>query len=395
MSATEGVRSPPSFRLWSAIGTIAATLERRVWTETDVKPLRPNLFIVLAGNPASGKGNAIGEARSLLTTLIEPETGIHIGPDNPTPASFLDALAASTKMSINGMGSPMYSALAVLCRELGSLITKYEGQFVANLADIYDNIPNFSAPRRLSKSVNIPAPTINILAAATPAAMMDIIPEQAWGQGLTSRILFIYGTAPSGYRNFFKKRKEVETDELEKDLKIFFKELHGEFEWEIEAQDAALAWINEEGMEPLPSYGRLANYVGRRSEHVAKLAMISAVSAGHGLCVTLADYRRAQTWLFDAEKTMPDVFRAMTQKSDSQILEDVHQVAWVTYTTLQRDKRKALPDTEIWKILETRSTSERIPYLMKSLESTGRLRKAGMMGGWIPTPPGDYHNPEE
>jgi hypothetical protein len=395
MDLTASVRSPPAFRLWAAIAIISSTLERRVWTETDVDPLRPNLFVVLAGQPASGKGNAIREARKLLTTLIEPESGIHIGPDNPTSASFLDALAASTKMSINGLGTPMYSALTVLCRELGSLITKYEGQFAANLADIYDNPSNFSAPRRQSKSVNVAAPTINILAAATPSALMDIIPESAWDQGLTSRMIFIYGVAPTSYRDPFKKRKEIAMENLAADLKTFFHELHGEFEWEEPAQDALKHWLNDENMAPKPSYGRLVHYVGRRNEHVMKLSMISAVSAGHGLCVTLEDFRRAQRWMFEAEKTMPDVFRAMTQKSDSQVLEDVHQIAWIQYTTLQRDKRQALSDTDIWKILENRSTSERIPYLIKSLESTGRLRKAGIMGGWVPNPPHDFRIEDE
>ena len=390
MELTADIRSPDTFRLWTGITTIASVLERRVWTETDVRPLRPNMFVVLAGGPASGKGNAIWESRNLLTTLIEPETGIHLGPDNPTSASFLDALAASTKMSINGMGAPMYSALTVLCRELGSLIVKYEGQFVSNLADIYDNPPNFSAPRRQSKSVDIPAPTINILAAATPATMMDTIPEAAWGQGLTSRIVFIYGTAPETYRDPFKKRKEIDFSLLARDLKIFFKELHGEFEWETDAQDALRHWINEEKMSPVPNYGRLVHYIGRRNEHIMKLSMISAVSAGHGLCVTKSDFARAQRWLFAAEKLMPDVFRAMTQKSDSQILEDVHQVAWVQYSSLDREKRRALTDADVWKILESRTTSERVPYLIRSLEQTNRLRKAGVAGGWIPAPPGDF-----
>lgn len=389
MDLTSSIRSPETFRLWAGITTLSSALERRVWTETDVEPLRPNMFVVLAGNPASGKGNAIREARKLLTTLIFPENGIHLGPDNPTSASFLDALAASTKTSMNGMGVPMYSALAVLCRELGSLIIKYESQFVANLADIYDNPPNFSAPRRQSKSVNIAAPTINILAAATPATMMDIIPEAAWGQGLTSRIIFVYGSAPTSYRNFFNKRKDVDMESLAADLKMFFHELHGEFEWEPEARAAALKWMNEEDLEPKPNYGRLIHYVGRRTEHVVKLAMISAVSAGHGLTITESDFRRAQKWLFEAEKLMPDVFRAMTQKSDSQILEDVHQIAWVKYASLEREKRKALTESDIWKILEHRAPSERIPYLIKSLESTSRLRKAGLVG-WIPSPPGDF-----
>src|ERR1700693_2425161 len=122
MSLTETVRSPVSFRLWTAIATIASVLERRVWTVTDVDRLYPNLYTVLCGGPASGKTIMVIRSRRLLATLVKPG-GIYLGPDNPTAASFMDALVASTKISINGMGIPMYSAMSVLCTELGDLIS--------------------------------------------------------------------------------------------------------------------------------------------------------------------------------------------------------------------------------------------------------------------------------
>lgn len=40
VASTETMRSPDSFRLWGGIATIAAVLERRVWTETDVDKLK-------------------------------------------------------------------------------------------------------------------------------------------------------------------------------------------------------------------------------------------------------------------------------------------------------------------------------------------------------------------
>jgi Protein of unknown function (DUF3987) len=384
LALTDGTRSPFSFRLWTAIGTIAAVLERRVWTVTDAPdPLRPNLYTVLAGGPASGKTIMVSIARKLLVSLVKPD-GVFLGPDNPTKASFMHALEASGKVSINGMGVPYYSAMTVLCRELGVLISKFEKDFVADLTDIYDNPDNYSSPRTSVKGTNVPAPTINILACATPAALDDIIPDNAWDQGFTSRVIFIYGAAPGVYRDMFSRYRDTDAEALKTQLKTFFHELHGEFEWEPEAQDAIRHWFNEEKMAPVPTYSRLVNYQGRRNEHLMKLSMISAVSAENGLCVTLSDFRRAQKWLFDAEEAMPDVFRAMRQKSDAQLLQDCWYWMHGRYYKISRDKRVAIPEKEVWSWFEDKTTHDKIQGLMTAMQKTGRMKPGNFAGDWVP-----------
>ncbi len=396
LSLTETIRSPTSFRLWTAISTIAAVLERRVWTITDgPDPLYPNLYVVLAGAPASGKTMAIGIARKMLTPLCEPGGhGIHLGPDNPSAASFMDSLGDAVRISINGMGVPFYCAMTVLCTELGDLISKYDKDFVAKLTTLYDNPPSYAMPRRISKSLTVETPCVNLIAAATPAAIGDIIPESAWGQGFTSRLIFIYGGIPTLRRRIFQKRQDADANKLISSLKTFFKELHGVFEWEPDAQAAMERWFNDEKLAPVPNYGRLVNYCGRRDVHVMKLAMVSAVSAGNGLTVTLADFRRAQRWLFEAEITMPDVFRAMAQKSDSQLLQDCHHWLYVRYSRVDVGKRVSIPETEIGTWLENKVPHEKIPSLISALEKTGRIRPGGFKGTWIPNPI-DPLNPDE
>ena len=383
MNLTETLRSPQSFRLWTAIATIASVLERRVWTETDVKPLYPNLYTVLAGAPASGKTIMVNVAKEMLMPLVKPG-GIYIGPDNPSAASFMDALAASSKISINGMGMPLYSAMSVMCTELGDLISKYDKDFVAKLTTLYDNPLNYSMPRRTSTSITVEAPTINILAGATPDAIGDIIPESAWGQGFTSRLVFVYGGIPQLRRSIFTRRKDSDMTVLKTELRRFFEELHGEFEWEPDAQRAMEHWFNDEKMAPIPTYGRLVNYCGRRDVHVMKLAMISGVSSGNGLTVTLSDFRRAQRWLFEAEETMPDVFRAMAQKSDTQLLQDAHHWMYVRYSRVAREKRLPMKEREIFLWFENKTTSDKIPGLIQAMERTGRMRRGLISGDWIP-----------
>lgn len=374
------MRSPRSFRLWSAIGTIAAVLERRCWTVTDVKPLFPNLYTVLAGSPASGKTIMVNKSKEMLRPLIRPD-GVKLGPDNPTAASFMDALAGAAKI-VNGLS---HAAMYVPCTELGDLISKFDKDFVAKLTTIFDNPDDYSMPRRSVTSLMIEAPTVNILAAATPDALGDIIPESAWGQGFTSRVIFVYGGIPTMKRNIFKKSSEADLSGLKTLLVEFFEELYGEFIWEPDAQAAMGHWFNEEKLEPVPTYGRLVNYCGRRDTHAMKLAMVSAVSAGHGLTVTLSDFRRAQSWLFEAETTMPDVFRAMAQKSDTQLLQDAHYWLHNRYFRVPKDQRIAIKEREIGRWFESKVPHEKIAGLILALVQNGRARKLEF-GGYIPNP---------
>ena len=378
---TEGLPSPKEFRLFAAINSISSTLERKVWTETDGGQLFPNLYTILAGLPASGKSLAVSQSRNSIASI----QGLHLGPDNPSDASFIDALASSAKSATNGSGLVIHSAMTVLCREFGVLIPTYNPSFFSTLGDIYDNPLSYIAPRRTSKSVNIESPTLNILAAATPAAL-GAFPDSAWGEGFTSRVLFIYGSAPERYRNMFAKRKNVDFNPLKKRLEEIYNEIHGEFEWEDSAQEALRHWFNIEKMHPIPTYGRLVNYLGRRSDHSMKLSMISAVSANHGLSVTESDFRRAQKWLFDAEKKMPDVFRAMSQKSDSQIIQDLHHWMYVEYSKVSRELRVPVPHTRVVRFLEDKVTSEKIEKMIKTLESSGRIRRTTFGGEWVPNP---------
>lgn len=385
LSLTEHLRAPYSFRLWSGISVLSCILERRAWTVTDgTFPLIPNQYIILAGGPGSGKTTMVSLAKLMTRDLAATyPQGIFVGPDNPTKASFLQQFEKSTKFSINGMGLPMYSAMSMFCMELGVFISKYEKDFIADLTHIYDNPPLYTAPRKISASSTIEAPTLNILAAATPDALGDTIPEVAWSQGFTARFVFIYGALPPTYRDMFTKPKQNDFKILQDKLREYFDNIHGEFVWEEEAKNADRHWFNEEDQAPIPKYGRLAHYLSRRNEHLMKLAMVSAVSAEHGLVVTESDFRRAQKWLFEAEKTMPDVFRAMHQKSDQQLLSDAHYWLYNLWQTPKLEDRKPIPEAKLWTWFERRVTSDKVSYMISAMHKAGRIRP-GVPGEWIP-----------
>lgn len=383
------MRVPESFKLWTAITILSGVLERRVWTHTDIAPLYPNMFVILTGSPASGKSICVNLARKLWISV----PNLYIGPDNPTKRSFLDELEAAVRVGVNGSTS-IYCALSVACREFGVLVPKHDPGFLNDLTDIYDNPPMYTAPRSSVKSLSIQRPTINILAAATPDFLFELIPEVAWGQGFTSRLFFIYGAKIiSTDRDIFAKKTDSSMSALCARLNSDFDTLYGEFEWEEDARNAMNSWINS-GMHPVPDYGRLIHYIGRRESHTIKLAMISAVSRGGFPFVKLQDYERAKRWILDAEKLMPDVFRAMASKSDAQLIKDMHYQIYTLWSCVARDKREPVPEEKIWAFFENKATSDKIPNLINQAVKAGWIKSGKYPGTFVPRPLNEVNKAE-
>ena len=85
---------PSKFYIWSAISTISAVLERKVWLPWFSGNVYPSLYIFLVSGPAVGKSSAIRPGLKLIKTLNE-EHGRHIRllPNQLTDAKFLELMA--------------------------------------------------------------------------------------------------------------------------------------------------------------------------------------------------------------------------------------------------------------------------------------------------------------
>jgi len=371
-----------SFRTWTAISIIGAALERRAYTYTWKGILYPNLYTFLAGGPGSGKSIMVNQARNFFLKL----KGFHLGPDSPTRRSLLDKLQSSIRNvgPINGFDVSLYTAMYLASTELGVLISKYDTGTLSDLSDLYDCRDKYTAPRASTTDVEIEKPTLNILGAVTHDFIGELFPDLAWGQGFTSRIIFVYGIkhAPAN-PNRFARPKMNYTKALNTDL-AKVSELGGEFIWTDDAQDAFQAWASV-GMPPIPTYERLKYYLERREVHFWKLSMISAVSRTGKLTVETEDVERAKQWLIDAELTMPDVFRAIAQKSNYQLIRDLHQHFYAIYTSLVEKKRQPIPEENIKDWLAKRVTSNQVQNIFDTAVDAGYLSKSPVYSAhWIP-----------
>lgn len=384
LAFTEGLPTPMPFRLWTAIATVAASLERRCWVETAKKTLYPNLYVLLVGPPGSGKTVSIDEAKDLLREV----KGFHLAPSSVTSASLIDAIADAERTIVTPGGLVEYKSLIVQASEFGVLVPSHDLEFMAVLNDIYDNPRVFSQRRRhqnQGKNREIICPQLNMLAGAQPGFLSSLLPEEAWSMGFTSRLIMIYSSSAPSVELFDEAPfKNGEQQALRAGLFSMAK-LMGRFNWQLEAAEQMSAWARE-GMTPVPESPRLQHYNSRRVIYACKLSMIASASRSCGTetIIRLADVQRAREWLLHAEALMPDIFRDMVGRSDAQVLQELHFYLWRLWV---KDK-KAIHEARLLAFLSTKAPSEKVFRLLELAERSNLVSREATTKLYTPRPKG-------
>lgn len=366
LELTEGLPTPPLFRLWTGIGVLASALERRVWLQVTRQMLFPNLFTLLVGPPGSGKSVAIKPARKLL----DAARVTRVAPTDMTKAAMVDVLATSKRTTLFSGVTTIYHPLCVVLSEFGTLVSSYDLEFMSTINTAFDN-EDITSQRRghnEGKVISIKNANMNILAGTQPGYLSELLPETAWSMGFAARLIMIYSPEAPSVDMF---DEGADASELHASLVrglVERSKLLGPFEITEDAKAALRAW-GASGMAPVPEHSRLAHYRSRRAQYVLKLCMIASVARGTVLHITASDVQRARSWLLSAETLMPDIFRDMAQRSDTTIMNELHRYAFKTWTDSARDvaRRRPLHRSELMRFLALRcpaNTAEKVLDLM-------------------------------
>jgi len=351
---------------------VAGVLERRVWIRSLGEKLYPNLYVLLVAPPGVGKTQAI----KTVYNFWKKTPGLITAPDSMTRAALIDSLEkASRKFILSPTEMAEYNSMQIAADELGVLMSAHDLDFLSHLNKIFDNPDIFDEARRMFAGKNkiIHNPQLSILAGTQPGFMASVLPEEAWSMGFTSRLIMVYSAVPVKMELFSDTpRNEKLKDDLQKDLAAMMN-VYGELKFTAAAKELVISW-NKEGMKPTPTHSKLEHYNTRRILYLLKLCQVSAVSRGNALSISEADFHRALTWLIEAERTMPDVFRNMTQKSDAMVIQDLHFFLWQIYAK----EKKPIHDSLIYHFLQQRVPSDKIARIIEIAERANVIvREAG------------------
>ena len=376
LAYTEGMSSPEVYRLWSGISCLAGALERRVWLRAvEHFETFPNLYVICVGAPGVGK-QVIDLVKELWGEVPDPGSDsrplLHVAPDSVSKASLMDSIVRAKRTFLPPSGPPLvYHSLLIAAEEFEFFLPSYDKEFISALNKMFNNPAKHLEVRRTGsvRELELSFPQLNILAGAQPAYFASTFPEEAWNTGLARRIILIYA-AETPFVPLFQEREDRSwlRQKLIRGLGRAG-QLWGQMKWEPAAGAYITEW-DRGGGPPQPKHSKLQHYLRSRTMHALKLSMIAAISRGMELVIKLEDVERGIGWLLNAEKFMPDIFREMIGKSDSQVVEELHYMvqAWQA-----RNRGKCAPRQFLVEFLHKRVPSEKIEKILWVAKEAGMV----------------------
>lgn len=270
----------------------------------------------LIGHPGTGKTRSIRAALNLIQEIPEP----HIAPTSLTASALVDSLLENKRFIANLPDPPIeYNTMMIAADELGTFIHKYDDEMISVLTAFYDPTPYGHNRRGKEIKIKIKKPQLNILCGSTPSNLLRFMPEGAWDQGFTSRIIMVFSDERIVGDDFAATARELSKDLLH-DLKAI-NAVVGEFGVTEDYRNLVNLW-RQQGEAPAPNHPKLIHYNSRRRAHLYKLSMVAALDRGEVLLLTRDDFNRAMNWLVEAEAWMPEIFKAGAVGADSVAMEE-------------------------------------------------------------------------
>ena len=383
---TDHIGSPTIFRRWAAISAIGGALERKVWIQSQRERIFPNLYVLLAGPPGTGKTRALMACRRVWEELGTH----HVSQLSLTKAAFIDTLAAA-KRQVRASGHYEIHSLLVAIPELGVLLPGYDSEFMNTLTHLYDCLP-YSESRRTNKEgpLEINNTVVNLIACTTPAFLVNALPAGAWNEGFMSRVVIIYNDSMLK-RAFGLMESDIDTSEdpaMKKTLQNEMQRialLEGRVGWTREGAELAEHYNTidfDEDEFPKPKHPRLLHYNTRRPVQFLKLCLISAVDRGE-FEIGTQDCYRARDWMVEAEDIMPQIFHQMASGGDSQTINDCwHYVL----TKWHRGNQKGVPIADVREFLYTRASVQHVERIIQTMVDMRMIKLVNSPAGFLAEP---------
>ena len=330
---TESNKEPPYlFRKWAGISAIASALQRKIRLEFGMSlTFYPNLYVVLVGPSATGKGTAMKFASDIMEQLPNIRLSAQ--------ATSLQALIRKMKDTnltdvdmVTGQ-QQFHSSLTIMSTEFTVFLGYHNQELIASLCEWYDCPSRWSYETIARKKEEIVGVWVNLFGATTPDSIQASLPVESIGGGLTSRIIFVYEEKrgdlviiPSKTEDDIRLQQKLVND-LES-----IAMLSGTMQYSEGFLKYYTSWCRE-AAENKPFHDRkFDGYCGRRRKHLLTLAMICNVSRSEEMIMTSEDIERAAALLAEVEVKMGMVFKGMGRSDLSSLINDA--VIFVTNSTI-------------------------------------------------------------
>jgi hypothetical protein len=342
--------APRRMHFWSAVGTVAGCLRRRVWLDQKRFSWYPSFYIIFVAPPGVvAKSTTI----DISTDLLKQVPGIKFGPNAITWQALVSAfVAASEAFEWQGEWHPM-SPLTLVASELGSLLNLQDKDMVNLLIELWDGKRSYEKITKMSGNDTVEAPWINLQAGTTPHWIADNMPQAMIGGGLSSRCIFVYADKKEKYVAYVDEQVNGGDEELRTKLIHDLEQISmmtGPFSLTTNARAWGASWYENfwgdavSRMDDQMAQG----YAARKQTHMHKVAMVISASRSSDRVITADDLQLANNMLLDLEADMPKVFSRIGRTEDSmqaeRFIEYVIRKGSVTYEEAYKMIHLYFPD---------------------------------------------------
>ena len=322
MELTENSEPPVLYRKWAAISTVAAALQRKVRLELGLSlTFYPNLYIVLVGPSATGKGTAM----KFASDIIEQVPTIRLSAQATSLQALIRRMKETNLTDINvETGEQTYhSSLTIFSTEFTVFLGYHNQELIAALCEWYDCHNRWTYETIARKKEEIIGVWVNLFAGTTPDAIQASLPIESIGGGLTSRIIFVV-EEKRGKLVVIPTKTEREIQLQQKliyDLEAI-NQLNGTMQYTDEFLKIYSEWCYYADTHKPFQDKKFDGYCGRRRKHLITLAMVCCASHSDSMILTTEDINRAINLLAEVEIKMGKVFKGMGRSDTSDLLND-------------------------------------------------------------------------
>jgi len=322
MELTDNSEPPTLFRKWAAISSIASALQRKVRVELGLSlTFYPNLYVVLVGPSATGKGTVM----KFASDIIEQIPTIRLSAQATSLQALIRRMKDTNLTDINvTTGEQTYhSSLTIFSTEFTVFLGYHNQELIAALCEWYDCHNRWAYETIARKKEEVIGVWVNLFAGTTPDAIQASLPIESIGGGLTSRIIFVVEEKRGKLVVIpTKTEHEIRLQQmLVYDLEAINK-LSGIMHYTEGFLKIYSDWCYYADTHRPFQDKKFDGYCGRRRKHLITLSMICSASHSDEMVITSDDIERAIGLLTEVEMKMGKVFKGMGRSDTSDLLND-------------------------------------------------------------------------
>lgn len=307
------------FNVWSGYSCLSASIMRKCWLPWGGHAIYPNIYVMLVGDAGNGKTWAMDKARRLM--VLVPDLTEQISASVETPQAWIKAMVGAPdekppRPAFGKFPAKWYDGVVrdshcaiIMANEFINYISLMPPEWINVLNDIYDR--DYYPYRTLNQgTINVTGPYVTMLAALTTEISNDLQKTKIISTGLARRTLFQYGERrwnnPCPEPTFTDEQMAAKLRCIEylKGLKS----VAGEFSWGVGTKEWWREWYVPHLAAVPQKSPTTKSWYASKNVQLLKLTMLTALSEGGPLEITVPHFEVALEQLSNLELDLDKIF---------------------------------------------------------------------------------------